>query len=357
MPRDPGVIDHSSWIDPTPTTGPDPAPLGADHITQWRARGAVLVDELLPAEVVDAARSAALDASTAPDDGPAMFGSDGRSVFPFDASILNALTLHPRLLGAVAQLLDVPVRGIRLTQSDLWVKHGRHAIAEALDHADQRMHVDYPNHSLTHPPEWDTPDAVEMIVYGNDVDDCDGSTAVVRRNGPDDPAYRWPIVDTPGVGAFEWVNDRSHAERYLEQTDPEVAAWRLDHLYAREERVRYHRGSVLLYRHDTWHRGTPVRPGATRVAHNLTFRAAASEWVSTLHPGWAWAMYRPGQPMERLIATTSTDQRCVLGFPAPGHPSWTPRMLQAVEARYGPLGMDITEYASAMKGARLEPRR
>ena len=33
-----------------------------------------------------------------------------------------------------------------------------------------------------------------------------------------------------------------------------------------------------------------------------------------------------------------------LGFPPPGHAHWTPERLEAVRARYGPLGMDMTPY-------------
>ena len=85
-----------------------------------------------------------------------------------------------------------------------------------------------------------------------------------------------------------------------------------------------------------------------RLAQNLTFRKTGSEWVSVLHPGWSWAMYRSGQPMERLLASSSVDQRCVLGFPAPGHPYWTRETLAAVRARYGALGMDMEPYVQAL---------
>jgi hypothetical protein len=33
-------------------------------------------------------------------------------------------------------------------------------------------------------------------------------------------------------------------------------------------------GTILFYRHDTWHRGTPITSGAMRVVQNLTFRNA-----------------------------------------------------------------------------------
>jgi hypothetical protein len=39
------------------------------------------------------------------------------------------------------------------------------------------------------------------------------------------------------------------------------------------------------------------------------------------------------------------NQRAVLGFPQPGSPYWCEETLQAVEARYGMFGFDITPYA------------
>ena len=110
--------------------------------------------------------------------------------------------MHPNLLQAVADLLDVDIFDIRLTQSDLWPKYGRAPSDEDSDNHDQRIHCDYPNHSLTHPLPWDSPDAAEIIIYLSDLDECGGSTAVVPRLGANDPAYPWPIVQTPGVNGL-----------------------------------------------------------------------------------------------------------------------------------------------------------
>ncbi len=337
------------WIEPVAADGTDDAPLSAAHVRAWRDSGAVVVDGLLPLDLILEGRAAARSAFAPPvGDGPADFGSGGSYVFPAEVAAVNELTLHPRLLVAVAQLLGCAVRELRLSQSDLWAKFGRSKpIDDPVDNADQRMHVDYPNHTLLHPPLWAEPDAVEMIVYADGVEECAGATAVVLREGDGDPAYPWPIVGTPGVAGLPWINDRSSAESYLGEHAPELAAWRAEHLYARERHVRYRPGTVLLYRHDTWHRGTPIRPGALRIVQNLTFRRAATEWISTLHEGWAWAMYRSANTMERIIATSSVDQRCVLGFPPPGHAVWTEPMLQAVDARYAPYGMDISPYRDA----------
>ena len=97
--------------------------------------------------------------------------------------------------------------------------------------------------------------------------------------------------------------------------------------------------------------GNAHEPGALRVVHNMTFRRAESEWISVLQAGWSWAMYRRPAVMERLIATSTVEQRCVLGFPKPGHPYWTPETIAAVAARYGAYGMDMTPYASTPTGA------
>ena len=245
----------------------------------------------------------------------------------------------------------VPSEALRLTQSDLWAKYGRRSRSGGeLDNDDQRIHVDYPNHTLTHPPPWEMPEAVEVLVYLGEVEESAGATAVVPREGPGDPAYAWPIVHNPGVGELPWRNDRESAEAYLEAHAPESARFRREHLYPRARRVRYGFGSTLLYRHDTWHRGTPLAPGAMRLAHNLTFRKARSEWISTLHAGWAWAMYARGNAFARLLALASVDQRCVLGFPAPGDAYWTAQTVEAVGARFGPLGMDMKPYAEALRG-------
>jgi len=206
------------------------------------------------------------------------------------------------------------------------------------------MHCDYPNHSLVHPPEWDRPEAVEMIVYLNNYEDCDGATAVVPRSGYNDPAYPWPIVQSPGVGALDYVNDRTKAEAYMASRDPQGAAFRAQHLYPREVVARYQFGSVLLYRHDTWHRGRPVKSGTLRLAQNLTFCRAGREWLTPAHSGWSWSMYEPDKLMEKLIAQATVEQRTVLGFPEPGHDYWTPHTLAAVKARYESFGIDMTPY-------------
>ena len=188
--------------------------LSAAQISRWREQGYCLVHDLLPNELLRAVQRDAHEAFPAPDSEAAAdmrnFGSSQRFVFPADSDAANAATLHPALLQAVADLLGVPVAEIRLTQSDVWPKYGRTATsANNYDNADQRIHCDYPNHMLTHPPRWHEPSAVEIIIYLSDVETCAGSTAVVPRQGDNDPAYPWPITQTPGVAGVPYINDRA----------------------------------------------------------------------------------------------------------------------------------------------------
>ncbi len=360
------ISPSRNWIDPAPclpeTSGAGGV-LTSGQVASWRRHGFAFVDGVLPAELLAQARADSLalfpNAGSGEAEHVTDFGSSGKMAFPSESAAANALTLHPRLLRAVAQLLDVDVRRLRLTQSDLWPKYGRHErTGGSGDNADQRMHLDYPNHYLTHPPPWERPEAVEILLYLSDVESCGGATAVVPRRGDDDPAYAWPMVNMPGVGEHEWINDRATAEATLAERAPAVAAWRATHLYRRERPVKYRNGSVLFYRHDIWHRGTPIDLGALRLTMNMTFRKAESEWISTLSPGWAWAMYRPSRVMERLIADASVEQRTVLGFPPPGHAYWTVETIDAVAARYAAQGIDMTAYRVALNvGAKTVPPR
>ena len=132
--------------------------------------------------------------------------------------------------------------------------------------ANQRIHCDYPNHSLVMPPPWNSPEVVSIIVYYDDSELTGGQTCVVPRTGLRDPAYSHlesdsvkepenPLLWTPGArGDVVWINDRDHAEKYLKENHPDIFEFRKTHLYPREKKVQFREGSVLLYRHDMWHR-------------------------------------------------------------------------------------------------------
>ena len=352
------TIDNSRTLCASPTH-PDGA-LTEAQVSQWRTQGFTLAHGVLPIAQIEALRSAAAAHFPKPDSDAAAgfsdFGSSGAFTFPATVEVFNKITLNNRLLEAVSSLLDCPIEDLRLTQSDLWPKYGHQHGAQGSgiqNNADQRIHVDYPNHSLAHPTPWDRPEAVEMIVYLSDFAETGGATAVVPRDGAEDPAYRWPIVDSPGIGELRYINDRKAAEEYFAELRPGLAAWRQS-LYQRERYTAFKPGDVLFYRHDTWHRGTPMQPGTLRLVQNITYRRAQAEWISTLHTGWAWQAYRDSKYLERLIATANLKQRAVLGFPQPGSDYWCPETLAAVAARYGMFGFDISPYQQAV-AAREKP--
>jgi hypothetical protein len=311
-----------------------------------------LVDGLFPVDLISRARAESLPffpvAGTRESEAVTDYGSQGTMEFPTPSGAINEITLHPRLLGAVSQLLGLRIEDLRLTQSEPWAKYGRDVSARgALDNQDQRMHVDYPNHTLTHPADWNRPEAVSILLYFDAVEECGGATEFVPREGPEDPAYQGPLVRTPGLAGLEFVNDREQAAAYLRGAAPDTARWREENLYARAKSIHYRPGTILFYRQDLWHRGTPLEPGAMRLIQNMTFRRKDCEWISTVHQGWAWAMYRSSKVMVKLLAEGSVAQRCVLGFPEPGHAYWTRGTLEAVRARLGPWGMDMAPYERA----------
>ena len=336
-------------LDPSQLVG---SRLGPEHVSSWRNQGYAFVDGLIPTTLIERAEADALAFFPQPKSPEAKhfntFGSGQNFVFPSRSIAVNDLTMCAELLAAVAALLDQPLGDLRLSQSDLWPKYGDGAVTGREDWTEQRIHCDYPNHTLLHPPQWDSPEAVEVIIYLSDCDECGGATALVPREGADDSAYTWPIFNMPGVQERPYINSRVEAEDYLAKNYPEIASFRATNLYPRERIAHYRRGSVLFYRHNTWHRGRPVNDGTCRIVQNLTFKKAGSEWLNVLHPGWCWSMYGKQQVMERWVASASVDQRALLGFPLPGHNYWSIATVAAVESRYAAFGIDMSPYRNAL---------
>ncbi len=163
-----------------------------------------------------------------------------------------------------------------------------------------------------------------------------------------DELYLWPYTNMPGFGAVPWTNDRHTTEVALLETHPEIAAFR-EKLYAREQAITYSPGTVLFYRHDLWHRGTPLLPGGVRYVQNLVFKRPECDWLNNWNKGTAYHMYQRDQYVEKLIARLSVEQRNCLGIPLPGHAYWTPATLEAVRQRYEVFGFDMEPYKAGIK--------
>lgn len=184
---------------------------------------------------------------------------------------------------------------------------------------DQRIHMDFPTHTFLHPPPFDNPEVVALIIYMDDESECGGPTAVVAREGDQDPFYQPPYINQPGVGEHEWINDRQSAERYFEENDPAIYAFR-QNLYAKEKYVRYKKGTVLLYRLDVWHRGTPMKSGSSRIVMNLAYKKASHHWLTCWEEGYAVSAYN--SRLWGLIPQLTEDQRELLGYPRESHSFW-----------------------------------
>ena len=91
-------------------------------------------------------------------------------------------------------------------------------------------------------------------------------------------------------------------------------------LYRRERAVEYTAGTVLLYRLDLLHRGSPVLPGMVRHTHHLNYRRAECDWIG--HNTWAkdlWlleASEGDGFSREGFLAGLSGQQLAAIGGPS-----------------------------------------
>ena len=209
--------------------------------------------------------------------------------------------------------------------------------------------MDYGNNMWTHPPEWHSPNAVSAIVYYSDTGETGGATAVVPRRGDDDEFYAWPYVHMPGQGGLPFINDRAEAEAMMARESPEWAR-RRGEAYARckAPSPAPAAGDVLFYRHDVWHRGTPVNIGKVRYVHNVAWATTASlvdEGMVVWNGGYTQPMYYTW--LEKYIATLSPRQLQVVGFPKPSAAMWKPPRGAAAAARYAFAGFSLDAYTAA----------
>ena len=306
----------------------------------WREDGAVVLQ--LPADVYQPALDWLNDNCTLDHcnhDELTFDTPDRKFEFPTFVDALDEFILHERFITAVQQLLGIS--DIRLALAHFWPKIGAAAAAQdAQDSSDQRMHMDYGNSTVLH-PDWHQPDVVVAIVYFDDSDKTAGGTAYVTRNGDSDPVYQPPFVHMPGQAGKPFINDRASAEAWLRENDAEAYELRKQ-LYKREAVVAFKPGTVLFYRPELWHRGTPVVPGKLRRVQSLAWKRADARGWSIWNEGWARQSYTG--KVEAIIGRATPQQRALLDFPLPGDDYWTADRLDNVETRFAPFGFDATPY-------------
>jgi len=314
--------------------------LNDDQINTWRQQGAFVMQ--LPETVCGPAISWLNDNFTIEQIDPNHldFGTPDRKFeFPTKVNVLDDLVLNEYLIEAVQQLLDS--RDIRLLQADLWPKIGTSADAhDAQANTDQRIHMDYGNNTLLH-PDWYEPEAVAAILYYDDSKQTSGGTAFVTRQGEDDPVYQAPFIHMPGQAGKPFFNDRETVENWFAQND--LPAYKLrESLYQREQIVNFSPGTILFYRHDIWHRGTPVAAGKLRRVHNLAWRRADARGWCNWNEGWSRQSYYG--VVESIIGRSTPLQRSLLDIPLPGDAYWTERRISNIQARFEYYGFDAEPY-------------
>ena len=278
--------------------------LSLKNIDQWKHKGWVLMKKFVNVDdcVNDMKKEYPINAKNPIQD----FGSSGKTNFPCTYNSINKMTVHPKLIKAVQQLLDT--ENIILTQSVAWAKYCVKPKDASSNH-DQRIHMDWGNNYWTHPPEWDNPDMVAAIVYYSDTKVTGGSTALVSRNGDNDEIYKWPYVHMPGIAGKPFYNDRKTAEASMCEDDIILR----QKCYEREVLPHPSQGDVLFYRMDLWHRGTPIIPNQVRYVHNLAWKKKKAEGINIWNKGWTQKMYYGW--LEEFICKLTPKQRRTLGFP------------------------------------------
>lgn len=292
----------------------------------WAAEGWVLVPELIPAgDVGDAlgelpsvvADSSAtspsrrrFEADDRPDAGGPAFRRDqfsGTSLFPLaGAPRLNRLFVHPRLVAFAEQVLQTT--DIRIYQSRTWSKYAGRVDYEQPHHRDL-------NHSLvptrSEPGWWH----LECFVYLDEVELDTGAPLLVPRSAVTEEPQP-PRPQPPGAA---------------------------DELYRAEVAAPGPAGSVLAYRSDVWHRGTDItRPGAERHVLVVAFKPAGLEWIGyDTHPPLAI-----NADFIEFVAASTPRELALFGIPPPGHPYWTPAMVDAMAVQYP--GLDVGPWRAAL---------
>ncbi len=132
----------TNLIYPTPvnTCATSNGILTAEQVESWREKGFALVDGLVSSELCDQVHKEAFEKlSSLPDS--CQFGSGGMMEYPCGMDACDSVTLHPNILSAAAQLLNIEVKDLRLTQSDVWMKLGKETqIADTNNNNSQRIH-------------------------------------------------------------------------------------------------------------------------------------------------------------------------------------------------------------------------
>jgi len=290
-----------------------------EAVELWRTRGWVLVHDLVPTEDIDHAVEELWDLYPRPEsyhadvEAQKTFGAEpypgfafpdqgdegaafrakqflGHTMFPYDSHRLNRLNVHPNVVDFAQRAIGD--EDLRIYQARIWGKY------TGVVNYEQPFHQDR-NHNVV-------PDRLEEgwwnlegFLYLSDVDEGTAPTEVL------------------GTGS----------------TPPEIDAMS----------AAGRRGSYLAYRPDVWHRGVNLtRPGGSRFLMNISFKPAGHDWIGydAVQP----VSHR--RPWVEFAGSCSPEELALFGAPRPGHPYWTPALVEALQNRYPDL--DVAPWRTAL---------
>lgn len=301
--------------------------LSKESVEQWRTNGFVVVRNIINKDDIDDSYKLLLEKFPNTRKYYGDFGSNNKMDFP-TGTVIDKVTMSESIITAVKTLLNTD--NIHLTQSDAWAKVGINERKPSYN-ADQRMHMDYGNHTFLHPSSWEEPEAVAAIVYFSNIQETGGGTALVPKMYTTEKLYKKPYLNMPGQKNIKFINDKYSAESYIKKEHPQIYNFR-QKLYENEIKISPKIGDVLFYRLDLWHRGTPVNMGRVRRVLNLAWKKSSCSWINNWNPGFTKRMYYGD--IEKMFEELSPLQRGVLGIPLPGDKYWTHEKLLYLKERY-----------------------
>jgi hypothetical protein len=199
---------------------------------------------------------------------------------------------------------------VRCEESSLSLKCKGHPRDE-----DQSMHCDFGNHTLAYPPDDPTYWQTTFVLFYTDVDLDHAPTAICPK---------------------DHYSDDFILSRVCSRTDrPE--------LYANEIKATLSAGSVLMYSHRIYHRGTRFQKDVGRIGHWVSYSPSAWQWLGRDGLSKYGGNLRGTEILRPWMESATAEQRTAMGFPPPGHPYWTKETIAGVSARYPSMDMNPYE--------------
>lgn len=247
---------------------PQSMPVAGSDASVARAAGYVTVSGVLPETLIAQAATEAAESSG--------FG------FPTPgAPGCNRMALYPRLLHAATQLLG----SVDLRLLDSLVPPVAAPSAEAVP----PMTTMCASHSLLMPSTTAGPEAVYALIFLDD----SASATLLDQGNREDNEWAAGSIDAAAVSTGE------------------------------EMVVQGGLGVVLFFRSELYHRSL----GGGGAAQRVGFRKAHASYIQG--EGAGFGLVVSGMPRD-WVASLTTSERTLLGFPPPGSPYWTDDTIHAV---------------------------